>query len=156
MSWSDKIQVKKGDIGEEIVKKYLQNRGWIIYKPITDGAHPFDMFCSRNKTEFMALDVKTKARLNNWAATGIDIRHYNDYKTLTETLDIDFYLFFVDDKVGTVHCQQLSKLPEPFKVTKYIYAWNLEDMIYLFTISDEEIKKISNFDSRNYDYKPNN
>ena len=152
MSWSDKIQVKKGDIGEEIIKKYMESKGWVVYKPITDGAHPFDMLCTKNKTQFLALDVKTKARLNKYPATGIDIRHYNDYKTLTETLSIDFYLFFVDDKVGTVHCQQLSKLPEPFKITEYIYAWNLIDMVYLFTISNEEIKKLSNFDSRNYKY----
>lgn len=154
MSWSDKIQVKKGDIGEEIIKTYLENKGWIVYKPVTNGAHYFDMFCTKNKNKIIALDVKTKARLNKFEATGIDIRHYNDYKRVMENLSVEFYLFFVDDKNGMVHCQELSKLPKPFKITNTIYAWYLKDMIYLFTLTDEYIKKLSTFDSRNYKYNP--
>ena len=155
MSWSDKIQVKKGDLGEEIIKNYLESKGWIVYKPITDKAHYFDMFCTKNKNKVIALDVKTKARLNKYEATGIDIRHYNDYKRASEDIGIDFYLFFVDDKNGMVHCQELKKLPKPFKINEKIYAWYLKDMIHLFTLSNEIIKNLSKFDSRNYLYKPN-
>ena len=42
MSWQDKIQVKKGNIGEKIVRNYLEKKGFIVYEPKTNGSHPFD------------------------------------------------------------------------------------------------------------------
>ena len=104
------IALKKGDLGENIVSEFLQKKGWIVYRPFTkDKAHYFDMLCTLNKEKVIAIDVKTKARLNNWNAQGIDIRSYNQYLNFVKQTSINFYLIFVDDKNGEVHLADYLK-----------------------------------------------
>lgn len=151
------IALKKGNIGEDIVSKYLENKGWIIYRPFTkDKAHYFDMLCTFNKEKVIAIDVKTKARLNKWNAQGIDIRHYKEYLNFIETTKVNFYLIFVDDKTGEVHLAELSKLNNPIYPNKQIIAWNVNDMHYLFSISENDINNLSKYDQRSYKFKPVN
>lgn len=154
MNWKDKKEVKKGDIGEKIVKEYLEKQGHIVYQPITSGAHYFDMLATKDKQEVIALDVKTKARLNKFEATGINLTHYEDYKRLNNTTQIPFYIYFVDEMEGKVYRQLLNKLPEPFKLNKYIVCWYLKDLIYLFDISEKQKNELKKFNTRNYEYKP--
>ena len=150
-----KIALKKGDIGEEIITDFLEKKGWIVYRPFTkDKAHYFDMLCTLNKEKIIAIDVKTKARLNNWNAQGIDIRSYNQYLNFVKTTSVNFYLIFVDDKTGVVHLADLIKLKNPIYPNSKIIAWNVEDMKYLFTISKEDIKRLSEYDQRNYKFNP--
>lgn len=151
------IALKKGNIGEDIVSKYLENKGWIIYRPFTkDKAHYFDMLCTLNKEKVIAIDVKTKARLNKWNAQGIDIRHYKEYLNFIEITKVNFYLIFVDDKTGEVHLAELSKLNNPIYPNKQIIAWNVNDMHYLFSISENDINNLSKYDQRSYKFKPVN
>jgi hypothetical protein len=148
-------QNKKGDIGENIIKEYLEKRGWIIYKPFTkDKAHFFDMLCTFEKQKVIAIDVKTKARLNKWNAQGINLRHYNEYLNFTNITNIPFYLIFVDDKLGTVHCAELKKMINPIFPNDDIIAWDLSQMQHMFNISNDQIKLLSEFDERNYIFKP--
>ena len=42
MNWNNKITVKKGNIGEQIIRNFFEKKGWIIYKPITNKAHWID------------------------------------------------------------------------------------------------------------------
>ena len=149
------IALKKGEIGEEIVTEFLENKGWIVYRPYTKNkSHYFDMLCTFNKEKTIAIDVKTKARLNNWEAQGIDIRSYNEYINFVEKTNINFYLIFVDDKNGEVHLADISKLTNPIYPNNKIIAWKLEDMKYLFTILDEDIERLSKFDQRKYNFNP--
>ena len=154
MSWEEKKEVKKGDLGEKIVRNYLENKGYIVYQPKTKGAHYFDMLCTKNKQEVMALDVKTKARLNAYEATGIDLRHYEDYKRLMNTTQIPFYIYFVDEMEGKVYMQLLNKLPEPFKLNNYIVCWHLKDLVYMFDITEQEKNELQKFNTRTYEYNP--
>jgi len=63
---SFKPALKKGEIGEMIIQDFLEKRGWIVYRPFTkDKAHYFDALATKNKEKVIAIDVKTKARLNN-------------------------------------------------------------------------------------------
>ena len=152
---SFEVALKKGDLGEQIVQYFLEGRGWIVYRPFTkDKAHYFDMMATKNKEKAVAIDVKTKARLNNWPAQGIDIKHYKQYMNFISKVNIPFYLIFVDDKNGDVHTAELSKLKNSFNPTNYIIAWHLEDMIFLFNIGDENISKLSEFDQRSYNFNP--
>jgi len=147
--------LKKGDIGEQIVQQFLEQRGWIVYRPFTkDKAHYFDIMATKNKEKVVAIDVKTKARLNNWKAQGINLKTYLEYKRFIDKINIPFYLIFIDDKNGDVHCAELSKLKKSFYPTEYIIAWYLDEMIYLFNIGNKRITELSAFDQRNYDYKP--
>jgi len=154
MEWHEKQTVKKGDLGEAIVKGYLESQGLIVYKPLTNGVHWFDILCTRGKQSVVAIDVKTKARLNKWDAQGIDLRHYKEYVNFAESTSIEFYLIFVDDKTGEVHLADIMKLKNPIYPNKKIIAWELSEMKYLFTIDETHIKKLSSFDTRNYKFKP--
>ena len=156
--WQDKIQVKKGDIGEDIIKNYLELKGWVVYKPSTNKSHWFDNVATKDKNKIIAYDVKTKARLNKIEATGIDKPDYLDYKTFNNNINIPFYLFFVDEKEGKVYYQLLKKLPEPFELknkTKVkIVCWYLKDLQYIFSLTEDQKNNLSKFDNRNYNYKP--
>jgi Holliday junction resolvase len=147
--------LKKGNIGEDIVSEYLEKRGWIIYRPFTkDKAHYFDMLCTLNKEKVIAIDVKTKARLNNWNAQGINIKSYNEYVNFVKTTSVNFYLIFVDDKTGHVHLADLMNLTNPIYPNNKIIAWKLDEMKHLFTISSEDIERLSKYDQRNYEFNP--
>jgi Holliday junction resolvase-like predicted endonuclease len=147
--------LKKGDIGEDIVTEFLEKKGWIIYRPFTkDKAHYFDMLCTLNKEKVIVIDVKTKARLNKWAAQGINIKSYNEYLNFIEMTKVNFYLIFVDDKNGQVYLADLITLKNPIYPNSKIIAWKLDDMKYLFTISDKDIERLSKYDQRNYEFNP--
>jgi hypothetical protein len=152
---SFEICLKKGEIGEQIIREYLEAKGWIVYFPFTKTkAHAFDILATKNKEKVFALDVKTKARLNNWEAQGINIKSYNEYLSFKEKMSIDFYLIFIDDKSGDVHLLELKKEIKNFNPTPYIIAWYLSDMKLLFNIGKDKIEELSKYDQRNYEYKP--
>ena len=152
---SFKPALKKGEIGEMIIQDFLEKRGWIVYRPFTkDKAHYFDALATKNKEKVIAIDVKTKARLNNWRAQGINIKSYNEYKQFIDKVNVPFYLIFIDDKCGDVYTAELAKLKNYFNPTPYIIAWYLDEMFFLFNIGEENIKKLSEFDQRSYKYNP--
>lgn len=152
---SFEVALKKGELGENIIQEFLEGRGWIVYKPFTKNkAHYFDALATKNKEKAIAIDVKTKARLNNWKAQGINIKSYNEYKKFIDKVNIPFYLIFIDDKCGDVYSAELSKLKNSFNPTSYIIAWYLKDMFYLFNIGEDNIKKLSELDQRSYNYNP--
>jgi hypothetical protein len=154
-NWADRDRVKKGDLGESIIIDYLHEKGFVIYKPITNKPHWIDFFASRNKDEIYAIDVKTKSRLNKWDATGIDIKHYNDYIKLNEKTGIRLFLFFVDDKEGFIHCADIQNLKNGFNPAPHIIAWYRKDMKLIGRIDKQYLKKLEKYDTRNYIYKPN-
>jgi Holliday junction resolvase len=152
---SFEIKLQKGDLGEKIITEYLEKKGWIVYRPFTKNkAHYFDMLCTLNKEKVIAIDVKTKARLNKWNAQGINIKTYNEYINFVKTTSVNFYLIFVDDKTGEVHLADLMKLKDPIYPNEKIIAWAVKDMKYLFTISENQIKELTKLDQRNYIFNP--
>lgn len=149
------IALQKGELGESIIREYLENKGWIVYFPFTKNkAHAFDMLATFKKEKVFALDIKTKARFNNWNAQGINIKHYNEYMNFKSKMAIPFYLVFIDDKNGEVHSMELKEETPSFKVNDNIIAWNLKHMQFLFNIGKEKIQLLSRYDQRNYEYKP--
>ena len=53
--WEDKIRVKKGNIGEEIIKQFLKEKGFVIYRHELGMSHVFDMIA-----------VKKLKYINTW------------------------------------------------------------------------------------------
>ena len=47
--WEQKTSVKKGNVGERIVREYLEAKGLVCYQPVTERAHAFDMLAIREK-----------------------------------------------------------------------------------------------------------
>lgn len=142
-------------MGERIIREYLEGRGWVVYFPFTKNrAHYFDMLATKNKEKVIAIDVKTKARLNKWPAQGIDIRHYNEYMKMANSTGVPFFIVFIDDKTGDVHAQDIKKLSDPIRVNDKIMAWKLSQMVLLFNIGPDNINKLSFYDQRAYSFNP--
>jgi hypothetical protein len=166
--WQDKIQVKKGNIGESLVKSFLHNKGCIIYEPITEKAHGFDKLVSIGKDRLFIAEVKTKAKRNFYPDTGIDIRHYEEYKKISVLHNLPIFIFFVDESIGLVYGNFLSVLEKkktivikkngqrmvmvyPIKQGNIIYFYqpNMKNIAPITQETIEEIKKLS---TRRYDY----
>lgn len=155
MSFTETKMYKKGNAGENIIRSMIVEKGWITYSPDQhDKAHYFDMLATKDKKQIIALDVKTKARLNKWVAQGIDERHYKEYRNFKSETNINFYIFFVDDKNGDIHYAELDELKSPLYPKKGIIAWPLSEMHHFGKLNDEQIKSLSQYDTRSYSYNP--
>jgi hypothetical protein len=154
INFNDTPQAKKGKIGEDLIKKMLQDKGWITYAPENEGAHYFDILAVLKKEKVIAIDVKTKARLNKWPAQGIDIRHYEQYMNFVETTNVPFYLIFVDDKTGDIHAGELAKMNNFFYPNERIIAWPLSEMKLIGKLNDNYIAILSQYDTRTYEFNP--
>ena len=164
MNWGNKIQVKKGDFGEKVVRESLESKGYVIYKAITSGAHAFDFLAVKNKKIFLIAEVKSKARFNKYECTGFDVRSLNEYIFIMEQQKIDVVLFFVDEhpKEERIYCQKLSILMEEKKVNFIKYPnfdiakgkvlFSLSDMVTVRKLKKEEIDMLKKYSSRTYDY----
>lgn len=164
MSWEDKIQVKKGNLGENIVKDTLEKKGYVVYKCVTEKAHAFDFLAVKDKKVFLIAEVKSKARFNKYEATGIDLRHFNEYKFIYDNQKIDILLFFVDEhpKEERIYCQKLSVLMQEKTVDKVKYPdtkiakgkiiFSLSDMITVCKLTQEQLTELKKYSSRSYEY----
>jgi hypothetical protein len=146
-NWENKIEVKKGNIGEDIVEKYIEKLGYIIYKPVTEKAHPFDRLCVKNKIDIFVAEIKTKPKRTYYPDTGFNHNHYEDYKRIQKK-GIKVYIFFVDEDSGDIYGNWLSELSEQKKIkhnNKIIeYPLIQNNIIYFPIIS---MKKITNLDN---------
>lgn len=164
MSWNDKIEVKKGNLGEDIVKRWLHKKGLIVYEPVTDAPHAFDKLVSKGKDVLVIVEVKTKPRRMYYPDTGINIKHYNEYIKVSKKYDIPVCLFFVDEYLGQIYCGYLSELSKAkrvkFKNKELTYPLKLRDIIYFYQpdmlviheLSPKEVSEIKKYTTRKYDY----
>ena len=167
MEWSKKTTVKKGALGEMIVRQALESKGYIVYEPKTKGAHPFDLLAVKDKRVFVIAEVKTKARLNNWEATGINVSHYNDYIHVMEAHNIDVVLCFVDEHPSEkrVYGQRLSELIKEHKENgidypnfdilkkRNIVMIPLSKMITISNLDDHTVTNLMELSTRSHDYE---
>ena len=163
MNWEDKPQVKKGSIGENIIRGYLESKGWVVYEPITDKAHGFDKLCMKGKQQLIIAEVKTKARLNILNATGFDNKHFKEYKYISSKHGIEVFIFFVDEHLKKIYGNKLSVLEKPYKASDGEYPrliandkiiiFSLEVMHHVANLSEGESNDIKKYNTRNYEYK---
>jgi hypothetical protein len=160
MNWEDKISTKKGNCGEEIVRQYLEKKGWIVYKPITNGAHAFDNLCVRNKEHIVIAEIKSKARMNKWNATGFNTKNYNEYLSIYNKYGIEIFIFFVDEYLAKIYGNKLSILMKPYKARDGFYPreigevtiFSLEQMKDIHSLSEKEVCELQKYTRRNYAY----
>jgi len=165
-SWQNKITVKKGNIGEDIVRDFLIGKGFIPYIPEVDGAHPFDKLCaSKDKKTVFIAEVKAKARRNYYPDTGIDIRSFNDYMNIKNKYNINIFIFFVDEMEKRIYGNWLSiltkrrKIKHKNKLIDYpkeeggIIYFPIEVMKYISNLTEEQINILKETSTRNYKYK---
>jgi hypothetical protein len=158
------IAMRKGNVGEQIVRAHLESRGWVVYQPITDGPHCFDMLSIRDKRSAIALDVKAKARLNRYPATGINQKHFEEYAAFSEKHKMPFWLVFVDEMERQVYGNTLQELEIPREVEGVIYPavmpwrpairiWPLAAMKVIANLDDSHCKELVALSQRRHDYK---
>ena len=147
-------QVIKGNIGESIVDALLLEWGEVLYKPISDIAHPFDRLCVGKNRFFYIAEVKTKPARRIYPDTGIDIRHYISYKAAWQAQNLDTFLFFVDDGKNEIYGNWLSDLERKItvlhggKALEYpliqqnIIYFPLVLMKHIYKLKQEEIQKL--------------
>lgn len=161
ISFKDRKTTRKGKVGENIVRQYLEKRGWVIYEPQTDCAHAFDKVAIKDKNKMALLEVKTKARRNFYPDTGIDIRHYMEYKTLSEKYNLPIFLFFVDEMMALIYGNKLSFLEERVKTNdgieyplkqKGIIYFPLERMKKIAILDAKTVLSIKKLNTRSYEY----
>ena len=163
------VALIKGEIGEQIVKAWLEKKGLVVYRPETEGVHAFDMLAIKDKRCCVALDVKSKARRNKYPDTGIDLRHYETYTAFSEKHNMPFWIVFVDEMIGEIYGNTLAELDKPRTDSgkQYPLRWNGRDgkttvywplsaMKHVHTLTEAERLKLSSFSQRNYEYAPEN
>lgn len=159
-NWNEKEEVKKGNIGENIVFNYLCNSGYTVYRPVTEGPHLFDNLCvSRDKRTIFIAEVKTKEARKYYPDTGIDIRSYQEYKFVENKYNLHVYLFFVDAANRKVYGNFLRRLETPKAEGKYSYPlqqggiiyFPLSSMTLISELTAEEAEEIKKHNTKNYD-----
>ena len=169
-NWNDLPQVKKGKIGEQLVRQWLENNGWVIYRPQTSGAHPFDNLCAtKDKKTLMIAEVKTKPARSYYPDTGIDEKALTGYLDIQRKHNLNVFIFFVDEKAKKIYGGELNKLNDEFMIfhggrflnyprketdqrgTRTVY-FPLSRMTQIANIDDDSVSQITRWSTRNPDY----
>ncbi len=167
-SWEDKKQVIKGNFGESIVDDYLESLGFVMYSPKTTGAHAFDRLAIKNKETVVIAECKTKARRNKYYDTGLNYRHYLEYKKISEKHNIPVFLFFIDEMEKRIYGNFISELEKEFEsnynniTKKYpcieenrskIIYFPLQVMRNIKDLTESEVEFLKLNSTRNYSYE---
>lgn len=158
--------LEKGNIGEQIFRERLEKKGWSVFIPVTEGAHHFDMMATKNKEIAIAFDIKAKARMNKYNATGVNQKHFEEYKQFSTRHNMDFWIVFVDELLGTVYGNTLKELEKPYfdkkdkknypfimKTSKAdIRIWSLESMKHIAHLSETQKEQLKDKNQRSYEY----
>jgi len=160
-NWQQKLTVKKGNLGEEIISRFLERKGYVIYSPETkDKAHAFDRLAIKDKEQIIIAEIKTKARRNKYADTGIDKRNYDQYVKIQNKYNIPVFIFFVDEMLKKIYGNWLSKLIIPIIIEGKQYPLILNNIIYfplvnmigIAELSEQQITELKKLSNRNYEY----
>ncbi len=158
--------LKKGAAGEVIVKGLFERKGWVVYRPETEGPHQFDILAIKDKVSAVAVDVKTKSRMNWYPATGVNQSHFEEYSRFSKKHLMPFWIIFVDEKQKTIYGNTISELEKPrcvdrrnypfimvLKCGTQIRLWPLEAMETIATIDNNTATILTNLSQRSYGYE---
>ena len=168
--WEKRPAVIKGNYGEEIVRKHIENNDFICYQAVTEKSHAFDFLVVKNHEKAFVVEVKTKALMNRAPETGFNYSNFEVYKWFTKTYQMPVFLLFVDENMGKVYGNWLCNLERPFKTTvngttkyypynfdtyygKTIRLYHYESMVDLWDLSEEEIETLKSMSNRSYQYQ---
>jgi hypothetical protein len=156
---------RKGGVGESVVRGVLEAKGWVVYQPVTEGAHQFDMLCIKDKRSAAAFDIKAKARMNKFPCTGVDQRHFEEYKSFAEKHNMPFWLVFVDESMRSIYGNTIAELETPrseggidypwamkTKGGKFLRLWPLSAMKVIADLSVADADALKALSQRSYDY----
>ena len=164
--WENKKTVQKGNLGERIVQKFIESKGFIVYSAITEGAHAFDFLAIKDKKLAIAAEVKTKSLMNKYKATGFNKSQWQYYMNFSKKHNIQIFVFFVDEHLKKIYGNWLSVLEEQREQDGRIYPFDLTTMygatirLYPFSamkeiadIDDNTAQTLKDLSQRNYEYR---
>jgi len=169
LDWNSKTEVKKGNLGEAMVRDIFESNGWHIYPHASEGPHIIDMVMMRgareNSMDLMLLDVKTKAHRTYYSDTGLNLHHYYLYSKFSNEHNSNFYLAFVDESEKKVYGNYKSELEKPRCIEKngrtLKYPLIQNEIIYfpypdafemLGDLTPGFCKQLKKLSQRNYEY----
>lgn len=114
-NWEGMASVKKGNVGENIIRSYLEEQGYVVYHPSMKMPHPFDFMCYKDG-EFFIADVKTKPCRDKYPDTGMDYEDYINYKRIGAEHNLGVFIFYVDPKLKIIYGNWLSELDKHTQV----------------------------------------
>lgn len=165
-NWEDKLQVKKGNLGEQLVDNHLRGRGFVVYKAVSEGRHPFDRICSTlDKKKMIIAEVKTKPARQYYPDTGINLKHYREYAFLRDKYNLPVVIYFVDEIKRKIYGNLLIELEKSViilhkgKFIKYpkiegeIIYFPLKNMVSITNLCGNEAEQIKKYTTRNQRYK---
>lgn len=164
-SFENKLTTKKGDVGEALVDKMLRGNGFVIYKPEGGQAHAFDRLAIKGKEILMVAEVKSKAKRKFFPDTGIDFRHYSEYKKIMKKHNLEVILFFVDEEMGKIYGGKLSELEiiNNFtvnnkevtypKVEKNIIYFHIEKMKFYADLTRGDVLSLTDLTTKKQAYR---
>jgi hypothetical protein len=116
--------IAKGRIGEEIVRDFLQQEGYVIYEPIKSEPHPFDKVCVKDKSKLYLIEVKTKQSTDT-GEYGIDNLSLNTYKYFLKEYNLPMLVFFIDYNINIKELRytSLTNLLKPTTVNNKEYPY---------------------------------
>lgn len=165
LMWHEKIEVKKGDLGEKIVDAYLNSKNMVVYSTNYNGAHPFDRLLSLpDKSQLFIADIKTKPGRLYYPDTGINIKHFKEYIHIQNLHNIKVFLFFVDQVKEKIYGNFLHELVKPYeiehndKIIKYplessgIIYFPLFNMRNICDLTQDYVNDLKRLSSGRYSY----
>ena len=158
------VAKKKGALGETVVRRILEENGWVVYQPMTNGPHQFDMMCIKNKRSAVAFDIKAKARMNKFPCTGVNQKHFDEYKRFSERHLMPFWIVFVDEGMRSIYGNTIEELEKPRIEGGISYPWTpnwkaalrlwpLSAMRTIADISEKEAVELNGLSQRSYEYE---
>ena len=155
--WEEKESVKKGNIGEELCRKYLEKKGYVIYQPTTEKAHSFDNLVIKDKTKISIVEIKTKPRRLYYEDTGINFTHYKLYKEISKKHNLNLIILFVDEIEKKIYGNTLENLEkEVVDKNKYplihnnIIYFHLSNMKKVCTLTKQQCEQIKRYTNSKY------
>ncbi|MBA7636655.1 hypothetical protein ES703_44276 [subsurface metagenome] len=161
-NWGNKIEVQKGNFAENIIKNFLESKGYVVYKPITKNAHAFDNLAIKNKKNVIISECKAKAKRTFYNDTGINISNYDDYKYISKKHNLPVFIFFVDEFLEEIYGNFLNELEKevcdkgkkyPLKEKNIIYFPIMNMRRDIYKLNKEQVEYLKNKSKRNYDYE---
>jgi hypothetical protein len=164
-SWKNRLQVIKGDYAEEIIDSYLESKGYVVYNTKTPTAHAFDKVAVKDKQQVMIAECKAKARRNKYADTGINKRHYDQYKFIQDKHKIPVFIFFIDEMLKKIYGNFIELLERRtiietkqypcIEATQYgenIIYFPLQNVREVAELSEEQVQYLKENSTRKYEY----
>ena len=158
------VALEKGALGESVVRQILEASGWVVYQPMTSGPHQFDMMCIKNKRSAVAFDIKAKARMNKFPCTGVNQKHFEEYKRFSQRHLMPFWIVFVDEGMRSIYGNTIDELEKPRVEGGISYPWTpnwrsalrlwpLSAMRTIADISPEDAAALRALNQRSYGYE---